>query len=872
MAYIFEKYGLGGSGGGGEPVTVKRQGGWQGTPVPNSGVVDKIYFNTALSVEEVVALCEQLTFTPVNEGLGIYGIGGSVENQYDLEIVRMDLPAPYNTTAYMLTHNYLFGNVESYFSSFDDGVTHEGWQGISEATLGFAVDTTFEGMTIGAQNYLISSLVSTTPFVYDAGEPYILEGEYDGETITKKDAGVLDIKALLEEKKLPLDINFQPITESLEVKDNGTYIPGARIVGNFKASYNVSDFTELLEKGVRFIVGDVDLSCKEGQIQINTTDGKVSDFMMINNSGWYVYAFVSNDLYPSIGWYFLNTVTVTLDKTSTPPSFDFSSKNVNVDMDVLSLLLTDIETVNVVGFNTVDVNVQEPSIIIHADDEWEGEIVPNSGAGFTIYFNNNLTTEEITEKLNLLSYTNISGVPTYYLMMSSSLPEKYIKVVKTNNGYQIIGNNIDHPGALTFYDTQTGWVYISAYFGDDLANYNSHDGVLVGEQNYLLLELFSIVEHVQGPMISLIPQNGKNYDGSYVMITSNGMIRLSEFTVQKKIPLKFFINVQNDKDIIEVDTLPTENVDETALYKIRGYTGVEVYIRSRAERYDYITFSEGLLDVLGFSPNLEYRVVNDLPSSPQISDLATYTNIYIYICENVPYLYANTGAGEMWLQLTDVLASMGYTIPLVGYTTDITSTTTPGIYVRYFSNRNVALNLSETDVYTWNGTTWMSLEEAYQRRDQCIKYASFGNGRAYYSAERDDYIKVTEKSVEEFGFALSDGDTLVPTYTKNEKTKKIVYRHSTGQYETFIVNQGTWALCIDSGEHNKTGAYFMLPESMAMGDSGIKSSGKPILNNFCPDLSECYHRGVVYTEIPLTEWDAALERAGITPPQDASET
>ena len=44
-----------------DPSNIVVAGGVQGTPVPNSGTLNEVYFNTELSVDEVVNLLDQLT-------------------------------------------------------------------------------------------------------------------------------------------------------------------------------------------------------------------------------------------------------------------------------------------------------------------------------------------------------------------------------------------------------------------------------------------------------------------------------------------------------------------------------------------------------------------------------------------------------------------------------------------------------------------------------------------------------------------------------------------------------------------------------------------------------------------------------------------
>lgn len=120
--------------------------GWKGTPVPNSGYVDKIYFNTNLSSEEVENLINLLT-PNYSGGSKIYAIYHSVDGcELDISfipsILIMDSDVP--------TNFYSNGNWHL------DNIPYE--------VKSEAVSSDAYTSNIGNQNHLISSIVSITPF------------------------------------------------------------------------------------------------------------------------------------------------------------------------------------------------------------------------------------------------------------------------------------------------------------------------------------------------------------------------------------------------------------------------------------------------------------------------------------------------------------------------------------------------------------------------------------------------------------------------------------------------------------------------------------------------------------------------------------
>ena len=358
--------------GGGGGATVKTQGGWQGTVVPNSGTVDKIYFNTSLSVEEVVALLEKLNYTVLQdtgtEKVSLYGIAGSIDNAFDLEAMKVEQNGQ---VMYAIAKGLLSGGETYYFMSVSTDATFQaGWQGVDSVTVGFEVMNIFNGIPVGTQNGLISSLVSTTPFVYVEGVPYELEGEYDGATITENKVGVLDVKVLLDEKKLPLSIDFQPLTEKLLATANGVYTPLGICSGQFKETYDMTVFDALYPdsgagKSVDIInTLDNESIPKNERLMIALAkvagENNFSSIQVVFTSGWFNYfgtqsALDNNSWKPSggIGWYELDTTGGTGFAKSTAPNIGTLNASAFPSVEVATALFGTPEST--VGFSEVTV-------------------------------------------------------------------------------------------------------------------------------------------------------------------------------------------------------------------------------------------------------------------------------------------------------------------------------------------------------------------------------------------------------------------------------------------------------------------------------------------------------------------------------------
>ena len=183
---------------------IKTKGGWQGTPVPNSGYVENVYFNTNLSIDEVVSILDTIS---LNEEMGFEIILGSeLDENGDSHIItisKMKNVWTIEVNAGDTLQEILFVSSDDFDFSF------VGWN--TNITYPLAVNfnavNELDGIAFGSQNNLLSTLFSSTPFVQASGEVIGLSGDYDGSPIEVSES--VDMKALIDEKKIPLLINVK---------------------------------------------------------------------------------------------------------------------------------------------------------------------------------------------------------------------------------------------------------------------------------------------------------------------------------------------------------------------------------------------------------------------------------------------------------------------------------------------------------------------------------------------------------------------------------------------------------------------------------------------------------------------------------------
>jgi hypothetical protein len=185
-------------------VTITSKGGWQGTAVPNSGYVENVYFNTNLSVEEVVSICSKLKLSEDDISSYVMLIA-LTEPSIGIAIYK-NTDGSYQITDIMNGNIYFHSSFSSEFINefgFDTG-WNPNFNGLISVNFDVFSGNEEEGY-VGLQNAQLSTLFSTTPFVQASGESIGLSGEYDGTPIEVTES--VDMKALIENKKIPLEIN-----------------------------------------------------------------------------------------------------------------------------------------------------------------------------------------------------------------------------------------------------------------------------------------------------------------------------------------------------------------------------------------------------------------------------------------------------------------------------------------------------------------------------------------------------------------------------------------------------------------------------------------------------------------------------------------
>lgn len=237
-----------------------KQGGWNGTQVPNNDYIEKVYFNTNMSVEETVNILKQLTY---KDGWVYYLFANDSTPQTSLQIQYLDKAAisdmgieveeeeVFIITSYDKVNGdlCLFMNIEP--SSLGmDGV--KGWN-IESGYVEFNITPNYIYDNTSDQNDKLTSLFSTTPFTKT--EP--------------REENVIDVKSYIDKGKLPLKFNID-VPQMLGIqltpkgvdgvgftyKFDGIYTSGYAAATDSQYTYN-EELTKMVKEFSSYL--DVDL-------------------------------------------------------------------------------------------------------------------------------------------------------------------------------------------------------------------------------------------------------------------------------------------------------------------------------------------------------------------------------------------------------------------------------------------------------------------------------------------------------------------------------------------------------------------------------------------------------------------------------------
>lgn len=179
--------------------TIKTTDGWEGTPVPSSGIAGNVYFNKDMPTEQVAAIFDSIEMFNTGEGVYItafiYNNAQVDDNDYTngIMLYKFDVGTGASYQMVGVIDNYespIFQSGPYFADSF------QGWNPdytSYEVPVGYENQLTTLSVALGVkiENERVSSVLSSTPFIFTPGETITLEGEYDGDTVVNNDHAVI---------------------------------------------------------------------------------------------------------------------------------------------------------------------------------------------------------------------------------------------------------------------------------------------------------------------------------------------------------------------------------------------------------------------------------------------------------------------------------------------------------------------------------------------------------------------------------------------------------------------------------------------------------------------------------------------------------
>ena len=533
---------------------------WQGTPVPNSGYVEKLYFNTNLPIDEVMELLASLPYvlTPFL-GFPLYPILFSNSGSPVIFVVKVEMSdamtryeIQYATDIVNQVSEVIFAGIDSEGAGPLPLLDGKFWS-MSECETNCDVISNYSGINVGANNEVISKLVSITPFV-EVQEQLTLN------------SFLTSIADAIRSKKGTTDkinaSNFASEIESIESGSGGgsatVTVPGewqGTTVPNSGYVDKVYVNNSLSMEEVNKLLSQIDYSSTDGSYYNAVTDGNNSYLYTHSGSNSILYysSETGNEitLYASseyndgngsfIGWNPNASMQLEIGKELTNYVWGYAAGHQN---DILSSLFSITPFVKGEGEVTILTGDYDGSkvTINNIEPGWQGTAVPNTGYVDKVYFNTNLSVEDMTNFINKKFDPENNGGNTIYLLYNeNSETNDYIEIymnysywnrlyfditIYTSNGFNGYVFSLDDR-----YDDISGTNFIG--WNPSLSNplpinlevmsqcYNGS----VGTKNHIISSLFS-----------LTPFEYKDEEEA-------STINLKEYIKEQKLPLQLKIDL-----------------------------------------------------------------------------------------------------------------------------------------------------------------------------------------------------------------------------------------------------------------------------------------------------------------------------------------
>ena len=252
--------------------------------------------------------------------------------------------------------------------------------------------------------------------------------------------------------------------------------------------------------------------------------------------------------------------------------------------------------------------------------------------------------------------------------------------------------------------------------------------------------------------------------------------------------------------IIDVDKLPTENIDENAVYRVSG-DGVDLYLLMPDGR-GYLS------DIFGsqeWGATVQYYVVEELP---EVTKPSSEFDVHIYILKDNGWAYWDLGDGAQLIS-GDGMYQMRWATPEEVNALDQADPTNHGVY---------AVEISSNTLYIYHDGSWVSYkdEEAVDRVVEVAVQIAVGDT----IADMNEVIEAMDKVID------------VEELPTEDIKENCIYRVPTPAVDAYVVGEGVNA---PAGTMGIAPLHLFLAIWWAIGGGSVVEKARYVLVNELPE-------------------------------------
>lgn len=276
-----------------------------------------------------------------------------------------------------------------------------------------------------------------------------------------------------------------------------------------------------------------------------------------------------------------------------------------------------------------------------------------------------------------------------------------------------------------------------------------------------------------------------------IEITENGVHNVTNYESAN-------VNVSCSSDLIDVDALPTENIEDDKVYRVSSKRVGEYYIFLQAE-FELVS---NMLPAFGFN-EIQYISVTsiDKVSEPQISDSGV-AYVYNDTSSYIGYIWTDASTrmtlGE-FIGMMFSMAGMDVELPNKGVINDVSEMSEDGVYyVQDETKAQVGIPNSKKDkeIYYYDNAEWIKLNQL--TKDKLVgiwqaDYYDYYEYKVYFAFRMDNVIAIEP-----------DDNSSLPnwTYEINESIVCITDANGNQSYYDYVINEHNQIKLINQDDPN----------------------------------------------------------------------